>query len=137
MKRSRTRVAAALALTIVLGLASRSQDSQLPQFVMDHAGDALWTVAVYLGLCSLLPSGRPVALGGLAFLVSLLVEVSQLLRVDWLDALRATRSGGLVLGSGFLWIDLARYLAGATAIVGLEILWARVVRGLRTQDADD
>lgn len=113
MKRSRTRLALALATTIALGLATRNQGLGLPAFVTDHAGDALWTVAVYLGLCLLMPGARPLPLAGFAFLLSVTVELSQLVQTDWLQVIRSTRAGRLLLGTGFLWVDLVRYLAGA------------------------
>jgi hypothetical protein len=49
--------------------------------------------------------------------VAVLVELSQLVHTPWLDALRRTRAGALVLGQGFLWSDLACYAAGAAAAV--------------------
>jgi hypothetical protein len=46
--------------------------------------------------------------------------VSQLYHAPALDALRATRAGHLVLGSGFDARDLAAYTAGVAAAVLLE-----------------
>jgi glycopeptide antibiotics resistance protein len=41
-----------------------------------------------------------------ALLFSYGIEISQLYHAAWIDALRASRLGGLVLGYGFLWSDL-------------------------------
>jgi len=38
--------------------------------------------------------------------------VSQLVQIGWLDALRATRLGGLLLGHGFQTADLVAYAVG-------------------------
>ncbi|HNV69644.1 MAG TPA: DUF2809 domain-containing protein, partial [Candidatus Ozemobacteraceae bacterium] len=46
---------------------------------------------------------------GLCFLI----ELSQLCQADWLNAIRQTRLGAIVLGFGFLWSDLACYICGA------------------------
>jgi Protein of unknown function (DUF2809) len=43
------------------------------------------------------------------------VEVSQLYHAPWIDGIRSTTLGGLVLGFGFLWSDLVCYLVGIAA----------------------
>lgn len=123
LRRNRLHVGLVLALTVAMGLATRRAGMGLPAFVVDHFGDALWTVAVYLGLCLLAPNVRPVALAGLAFLLSVMVECSQLIEADWLNTLRSTRLGRLLLGSGFLWVDFARYFAGAVAAAAVDTVW--------------
>ena len=52
---------------------------------------------------------------GLCFLI----ELSQLYHSPWIDAVRQTRLGGLVLGFGFLWSDLVTYTVGG--LVGLVL----------------
>ena len=110
--RNRLYLVIALAATIALGLATRSPSLPWPAFATDHFGDALWAVAAYLGVCLLVPKLAPhwVALAALA--ISFGVEFSQLLTFDWLESIRATRLGRLLLGWGFLWVDLVRYSAG-------------------------
>ena len=48
------------------------------------------------------------------------IEVSQLYHPAWLDAVRATRLGGWLLGFGFLASDLACYTAGVALAVIVE-----------------
>ncbi len=47
-----------------------------------------------------------------ALLFAFSVEVSQLYHAGWIDELRKTAIGGLVLGYGFLWTDLLCYSVG-------------------------
>ncbi|HYW12873.1 MAG TPA: DUF2809 domain-containing protein, partial [Longimicrobium sp.] len=47
-----------------------------------------------------------------AGIISLAVELGQLYHAPWIEAVRHTRLGGLVLGFGFLWSDLACYAVG-------------------------
>lgn len=98
--------------TIVLGLLSRRLGDILPGFLADHAGDALWAMMVYFGFRFLLPNRAP----GLSAILSLCfcfaIEFSQLYQADWINAIRSTTIGALVLGKGFLMIDLIRYTAG-------------------------
>ena len=49
---------------------------------------------------------------GIAIVLALAVEVSQLYHAPWIETLRSTTLGGLVLGFGFLWSDLACYATG-------------------------
>lgn len=54
----------------------------------------------------------------LAFAYS--IEASQLYHAAWIDAIRATTLGGLILGFHFVWIDFARYAFGVTICVVIE-----------------
>ena len=105
----------ALLLVIPLGLASRKWGAELPVFIADNAGDALWTVAVYLSVAIVFPRWRSVTVGAVALVISFLVEFGQLIDVEWLNAVRKTLPGKLLLGAGFLWVDLVRYAVGAVA----------------------
>jgi hypothetical protein len=123
MPRRRSRVVcSALTMAMVaLGLGSRRYASQLPALVVTYAGDTLWAAMVYF-LAAMLAPGAPVrrlATGALA--ASVAVEVSQLVHVPWLDALRATRLGALVLGQGFLWSDLVCYAVGVCFAALLDV----------------
>ena len=121
--RNRFAVCSFLVVVIGLGLASRKFDRSLPAFVVANAGDALWTVAVFLTLAFLFPNWAPLRLGLIAFGMSVAVELSQLIDLAWLNAIRRTPPGRLLLGSGFLWVDLVRYLVGAIVATTLDWLW--------------
>ena len=53
------------------------------------------------------------------------MELSQLYHAPWIDSLRANRLGGLILGYGFLWSDVACYVTGVSLGVLIEILISR------------
>jgi len=113
--RSRLTYAAACVTTIALGLASRRFGASLPDVVRLYAGDALWAATVYFLAATLWPRARisSLATGALAFAFA--IEASQLYHAPWIDGVRSTRLGALVLGQGFLWSDLACYTAGVIA----------------------
>lgn len=109
-----------LTLTVVgLGLASRRYGSDWP-FVRVYVGDALWALMVFFGIAFGVNrwSTRTVALAALGFCFG--IEASQLYHAPWIDGIRATRLGGLVLGFGFLWSDLLCYVAGVAVGVLAE-----------------
>ncbi len=110
----RTRYVYILSATVVVtaGLASRTYRSQLPALLAEYAGDTLWALMLFL-LVSTLLAGRPIKTRAAASLaLALLVEVSQLYHAPWIDSIRQTILGGLVLGFGFLWTDLVCYTVG-------------------------
>lgn len=112
-------------LTILLGLASRRYPLAFPLFFATYAGDALWAALVYWLLATFRPGKRVVVLALTAIGISFAVEFSQLFHPHWLDAARATRLGALVMGRGFLWSDLACYVAGVTGAALLDTLLLR------------
>jgi hypothetical protein len=128
----RARIAwlAVALVAIASGLASRKFGGSLPPFVATYAGDTLWATVVY-AIAGLVAPGsriRTRAVASLAFASA--IECSQLLRADWLESIRATTVGALVLGRGFLWFDLACYAAGV-ALAALCEAFVRSARGKR------
>jgi hypothetical protein len=92
----------------------------------EYAGDTLWALMVFL-LVSTLLAGRPILVrAAISLALAFLVEVSQLYHAPWIDAIRQTTLGGLVLGFGFLWTDLVCYSAGV--MIGVIAEWAIVAR---------
>ena len=102
---------------IVAGLASRRIES-LPAFVIDHAGDALWTTAAVLAIALVFrTSASTSAVAGAV--ASVLIELSQLWQPAWLEELRDNDLVALAIGRGWVWGDLVRYAAGAVLGYGL------------------
>lgn len=114
----------ALFVLCAAGLLARRLNAAHPGFFTAYFPDAAWTMAVYCGFgllfCKDARLHFPAALG-----VSLLIEVSQLWHPPFLEALRATTLGGLVLGFGFLWSDLICYAVGACVCALTETIVRR------------
>jgi hypothetical protein len=104
-------------VTIAVGLAVHLRGQQLPNRARDAVGDALWAAMIAFGMGMLLPRASSASRGWLALGICCAVEASQLLHTPWLDALRATRGGHLVLGSGFDARDFAAYAAGVAVAI--------------------
>ncbi len=93
-------------------------------------------LALALPLCSAVIShgGTTVTTAALAYALCVVVEVSQLYHAPWIDAVRATRLGHLVLGSGFDARDLLAYAVGvAFALLAEQLVVPR--SRYRPQDA--
>lgn len=110
-----------IAGTISLGLASRS--SFIPGIIYPYLGDSLYCLLFYLIIGFLFPTMRPLKVAFLGIALCFLIEVSQLYQADWINEIRETRLGGLILGFGFLWSDLVSYFFGGMLGLGLEWLW--------------
>jgi hypothetical protein len=107
MLKPRLKYCIFIIIVIVAGLLSRKV-LWLPQWV----GDLLWALMVYLMVRVLLinASLKQVAIISLAF--CFLIEFSQLYQADWINHIRQTLPGRLILGQGFLWSDLVAYMGG-------------------------
>jgi hypothetical protein len=101
-----------LVITIAAGLASRHFSAYLPHWVQLYLGDALWAFMVFLLFGFIFPAKTSLWVALLTLAFSYCIEISQLYHAPWIDALRANRLGGLVLGFGFLWSDLVCYTVG-------------------------
>ncbi|NNJ11548.1 DUF2809 domain-containing protein [Chloroflexales bacterium ZM16-3] len=118
--RARWRIIAAILLVIPLGLLTRS-GLPMPGFVAAYGGDTLYATLVYL-LVALIWLRAAIGRVGLAALgLCVAIELGQLYHAPWLDAIRATTPGRLVLGSGFLWSDLACYAVGVVLGVAVDL----------------
>jgi hypothetical protein len=110
----------AIVITILLGLASRKYSDLLLLFVAQNAGDAFWAMMVYFGVRFLLVRKSLITAIGLSFLFCFGIEFSQLYQEDWINQLRGTLLGALILGKGFLTVDLIRYTVGIMVATFLD-----------------
>ena len=113
-------------LVIMTGLASRRYADFVPSILEKYPGDALWTVLIFCLLGIARPKASPLKVFTLALSISFAVEFAQLIRWEWLVALRATRLGHLVLGSTFAVGDLVAYVVGALFALALELAHLKI-----------
>lgn len=117
-RRNRWLLAVYVVLVIAAGLISRSALS-LPHVFNEYGGDTLWSMMMYGIFALLFPDAKLKTLLVGTLLFSYLIECSQLLDVDWLNALRATPFRYL-LGQGFVWSDLVCYSVGCVLACTLD-----------------
>lgn len=112
VKRRRLYWILTAAALVPLGLLSREFSS-----VPVETGDALWAMMVFscLRIVRLRTPLNRIAL--YSMLISVADELSQLVSWSWLDRLRSTTIGHLILGQGFLWADIAAYA------IGIALIW--------------
>lgn len=97
---------------MIMGMLSRKYMNIFPKVIAPFVGDMLWAMMIYFGLRFLIPKLKLVKTLTLAIIFSFSIETSQLYQADWINNIRATTLGGLVLGHGFLFEDLISYSLG-------------------------
>ena len=101
MKNKRLKYLLLTLFVVMLGLLSRKMSACTLDFVKLYLGDVLWAMMVYFGCRFLFVNMRKRVACVLALVFSYLIEISQLYHAPWIDAIRSTALGGLVLGFGF------------------------------------
>lgn len=97
-------------VTIASGLFVRSKKAYFPDLINLYAGDALYAFMMYYVACALFLKKSIVFRGMVSLFICYSIELSQLYQADWLNAIRQTLPGKLILGSGFLYSDLVAFL---------------------------
>ncbi|ABS40708.1 DUF2809 domain-containing protein [Clostridium botulinum] len=117
-KRNRLVYGFATFIVMFLGLCSRKLKYFIPDFLNVYLGDTLWALMIFMLFAFIFKGTKTkmVALMALAFCY--LIEISQLYHSNWIDNIRKTTLGGLVLGYVFSWKDLLAYAIG----IGIGII---------------
>ena len=132
-KRNRLLQAVMIIVVIILGLSSRKMASNIPEFLNVYLGDALWALMIFIGVGFIFRKMKTtkIALIGISFCY--LIELSQLYQANWINEIRRTTLGGLVLGYGFLWSDLLAYFIGISVGAAIEVLRRAIQKGKKTK----
>lgn len=120
MQKPRIIYSLLIIFTIVIGLLSRHY-AFVPLFI----GDVLWATLVYFLFRFVLIKKPVKTIVIYSLLFSYAMEFSQLYTAPWIERLRQTLFGKLVLGSVFCWGDLLSYTVGIFIGVGIEVYLVR------------
>ncbi|MEG1255394.1 DUF2809 domain-containing protein [Clostridium sp.] len=111
MKRNRYIYFIFTLVVMGLGLLSRKLNN-LPIFISTYLGDVLWALMVFLVIAFIFNKKSTIFIAVCSIVFSYGIELSQLYHSPWIDNIRSTILGGLVLGFGFLWSDILCYTVG-------------------------
>ena len=112
VQRNRLLYALAAVLVVGTGLLWRSGLLPLPSFLVKYGGDSLWALVVFLCFGFAFNRGATVRLVIASICFTWSVEFLQLYHAQWIDMIRATLPGRLVLGASFNAPDLIAYVVG-------------------------
>lgn len=99
---------------MALGILSRKFMFIFPKLIAPFIGDLLWAMMIYFGLRFLMSKKNISKAFLIAIPFSFSIEISQLYQANWINSIRNTILGGLILGHGFLYEDLISYSIGIT-----------------------
>jgi len=111
---------AMVVLIICLGLYSRTIRGGITNIV--DLKDIIWAAMIYF-IFRIVFIDWPflkVAVAGILF--SILIETSQLYHADWIDRIRDSFLGKMILGSNFVWSDLVAYTVGILSALLIDYL---------------
>lgn len=106
--------------TIIMGLGSRYFAMYLPKWVNLYFGDFLWAFMIFFIFALIFRKKSTLEIMTLSLVYCYLIEISQIYHSPWIDTIRQTTIGHLILGRGFLWSDLISYTIGILAGVIID-----------------
>jgi hypothetical protein len=119
-----------IVLVIALGLLSRKAS-----FIPLYVGDILWATMIFFIFRFLLIKENWKKVAVVSLLICFAVEASQLYQADWINSIRRTLPGRLVLGQGFLWTDLIAYTVGVAIGIAMDrLVFSKTVISLSPQN---
>lgn len=113
MLKARIRYLALIFAIIIVGLLSR-ESAIIPLWI----GDVLWATMIFFVVRFFCIGYSIKKIAVISLMICYAIEFSQLYKAVWIDKLRHTLFGRLVLGDTFLWGDLLSYTIG----IGLCII---------------
>ena len=100
------------AFFIWLALATRHHPQWFHPLIAKYGGDTIWAGDFLFFLRMIFPKTNLLKLAIFNYLFGVADEVSQLWHTPWLEAIRHTTFGKLMLGLGFMWSDIVCYFVG-------------------------
>lgn len=113
-----------LILITPLGFLSKFYHGTAQDWINNFSGDILYEIFWCLLLFLLMPSRKSVVQIPLGVLIiTCILEISQLWKPPFLQAIRATFWGKIFLGTTFVWWDFPHYIVGCI----ISWLWLRQI----------
>ncbi len=110
--------------SIWLALATRTHKEWFHPLVVKYGGDIIWAGMFLFFMRIFFSRMKLLTLALICFALGLADELLQLYHAPWIEAIRKTRLGGLMLGFGFLWSDIICYAVGIAIayvmVIGME-----------------
>ncbi|MDJ0519599.1 MAG: DUF2809 domain-containing protein [Trichodesmium sp. MO_231.B1] len=114
MKKYRIIILICLIFTVILGLATKFYEGIFSEW-LNNSFSSIFYEAFWIFLVIFIrPQLPPGLVAFLVFLVTSLLEFLQLWKPAFLQAIRATLIGRLLLGNTFVWWDFLYYILGCT-----------------------
>ena len=116
-----------LAVTLA-GLATKFYQGPFHSWVNNSAGGILYVIFFCLLSSLIFPGARSVMIALAVFTGTSLLEILQLWHPVWLESIRNSFAGAILIGSTFSWLDFPHYAIGSL------IAWLFLPRLRQTRD---
>lgn len=126
----RRKLLLSIAFIVPFGLFTKFYRGVGQAWLNDAFGGIPYEIFWILFAAWIWPRIRPATIALAVFITTCLLEFLQLWQPEWLQAIRATLPGRLVLGNSFTWGDFPYYTIGC--VVGW--LWLQWLRSGRAQE---
>lgn len=135
--RSLSLIMLSLLLLIPLGLATKTYVGLGQKWVNDYAGDIFYEIFWCLFFFAIFYSKSAIdKIAIFVFTCTCVIEIAQLWSNPWLQTIRSSLLGRLLLGTTFSWWDFPHYLLGS--VIGwlwLHLIWQQhQSRQIKPQD---
>jgi hypothetical protein len=130
----RRTLAWSLGAITLFGLITKFYSGPGRSWLNDSFGGIPYVVFWVLLGALIWPRLAPARVAGGVFVATVLLEFLQLWQPEWLQAIRATLLGRLVLGNTFTWGDFGYYAIGAW-LAWLGLRWLRAQSKMRSCQA--
>lgn len=117
--------------TVIMGLGSRHFAMYLPKWVNLYFGDFLWAFMIFFIFAIILRDKSTLGIIAFSLIYCYLIEISQVYHSTWIDNIRRTTVGHLILGRGFLWSDLISYTIGILAASVIDRYFQNIQKNVR------
>ena len=104
-----------------LALATRHHHEWFSPLVVEYGGDTIWAGMFLFFLRIFFYKIKLWKLALINYALGVADEVSQLYKADWIESIRHTTLGGLMLGHTFLWSDIICY--GVGTLMAFVAIW--------------
>ncbi len=128
IKRNRIFYFFLIIVTVGLGLTSRADF--IPKLIYPFLGDILYSLMIFFIIGFIFKDFSSFKIALISIGICYIIEISQFYEANWIEEIRNTKLGGLILGYGFLWSDLVSYLVGATLGFSLEFFLLKKTRAV-------
>jgi len=102
-------------------LATRHQHEWFSPLVVEYGGDTIWAGIFLFFLRIFFTKIKLWKLALINYALGIADEASQLYKADWIESIRHTTLGGLMLGHTFLWSDIICY--GVGTLMAFVVIW--------------
>ena len=111
-----------------LAIATRTHPQWFTYLIAKYGGDTIWAGMFLFFMRIFFNRMKLWKLALICYGLGVADELLQLYHAPWIESIRQTRIGGLILGFGFLWSDIVCYAVGIVIAYLMIIVIEKLIR---------